>query len=113
MTGLDDLADKFNGGEGAYIPASSPPVPTALERLRAIRGVSFAWREGVSAGTRERELGVIAQEVESVFPEAVVTDPQSGYKLVDYAGLVAVLIEAVKELDRRVERLEAERGPVA
>ena len=80
-----------------------------MERVRRIRGVSFEWREGVHPRAGERELGVIAQEVEAVFPEAVSED-SSGYKLVDYGGLVAVLIEAVNELATRVEALEAERG---
>lgn len=45
-----------------------------------------------------RDMGVIAQEVEKVFPEAVVTDEVTGYKSVAYSKLVAPLIEAVKEL---------------
>ena len=57
-------------------------------------------------------IGVIAQEVEAVFPELVTTGAD-GIKRVDYAGLVGPLIEAVKELDARVraleERLERER----
>ena len=52
-------------------------------------------------------MGVIAQEVEKVFPELVTTDEQ-GRKKVEYEGLIAPLIEAVKELDERVRSLEAE-----
>ena len=52
-------------------------------------------------------MGVIAQEVEKVFPELVTTDDQ-GRKKVEYEGLIAPLIEAVKELDERVRSLEAE-----
>ena len=52
-------------------------------------------------------MGVIAQEVEKVFPELVTTDEQ-GRKKVEYEGLIAPLIEAVKELDDRVRSLEAE-----
>jgi hypothetical protein len=51
-------------------------------------------------------MGVIAQEVEAVFPELVHTD-ERGVKMVSYNGLVGVLIEAVKELDARLEDLEA------
>jgi len=91
--------------------------PSVVERVRRMRGVSYAWREGEQASSRvpglpgTRELGVIAQEVEAVFPEAVRTEAD-GYKSVDYMGLVAVLVEAVKELDERltaVERDQAER----
>jgi hypothetical protein len=50
-------------------------------------------------------MGVIAQEVEKVFPDLVETDEQ-GVKRVAYHGLVAPLIEAVKELDDRLRALE-------
>jgi uncharacterized small protein (DUF1192 family) len=52
-------------------------------------------------------MGVIAQEVEKVFPELVTIDEQ-GRKKVEYEGLIAPLIEAVKELDERVRSLETE-----
>jgi len=86
---------------------------SVLERVRRIRGVSYAWREDVEGAPRvsgppgTRELGVLAQEVEEVFPEAVRTD-RDGLKSVDYLGLVAVLVEAVKELDGRLASVEGE-----
>jgi len=55
---------------------------------------------------------VIAQEVEPVFPELVATGPE-GLKKVDYLGFIAVLIEAVKELDERVDELERSASPVS
>ena len=65
-------------------------------------------------------MGVIAQEVEALFPQIVLTD-KAGFKSVDYGKLTAVLIEAVKEqqvqiaglqkgqqaFDSRIETLEA------
>lgn len=53
-----------------------------------------------------RHLGLIAQEVEQVFPEAVRTMPD-GTKAVAYTQLIAVCIEAIKELNLKVEELEA------
>jgi hypothetical protein len=89
------------------------PTPTVLERLRMIRGVTFEWREGAekhqSYPGRNKEIGVIAQEVQAAFPEAVVED-EEGLLMVDYPGLVAALIESVKELAERVEALEARAG---
>jgi hypothetical protein len=52
-------------------------------------------------------LGVIAQEVEKVFPELI--SQESGYKSVRYNGLIGVLIEAVKELTQRIEKLENDK----
>ena len=86
-----------------------------LTRIRRIHGVSWEWRD--DEAVRARGLtpgatagGVIAQDVETAFPELVVTD-EEGYRSVDYNGLVGVLIEAVKELDSRLTALEREDEP--
>jgi Chaperone of endosialidase len=73
--------------------------------VRRLRGVSFEWSDDPRAPYQGKDLGVIAQEVEEVFPELVHTDAD-GYKRVNYLGLLAPLIEAVKELDARVQALE-------
>lgn len=85
-------------------------LENALDKVSELRGVSYEWSDA-SKGVGE-QMGVIAQEVEAVFPEAVSTDGQ-GYKSVAYAKLVAPLIEAVKELKKenaalkqRIEILE-------
>ena len=65
--------------------------------------MSWEWREG--EGERKADAGVIAQEVEEVFPEFIGTD-ERGFKTVNYTALVGVLIEAVKELDARLVALE-------
>jgi hypothetical protein len=113
------------------------PVPTALEKVRKLRGVTYHWNQKaldyftsdiekiVSAdpegkeGNRELEqrerdkrykelsrtnVGVIAQDVESVLPEAVSTD-EKGYKSVRYHYLIPLLIEAVKEQDKAFQEL--------
>lgn len=74
-----------------------------LDKLKGIRGVRFNWKDK-DAG-ESREIGVIAQEVEKVFPELVWTDPKSGYKLVKYDKLAPVLIEAIKEQQKEIEEL--------
>ena len=62
----------------------------------------------------EKDLGVIAQNVEKVLPE-LVREKESPYhddqtiKTVDYEKLTAVLIEAVKELQQKVEKLEKKK----
>ena len=87
-------------------------------RLRRITGVTWRWRDDAPAeAKRNPGIGVVAQDVEAVFPELVHTGPD-GFKRVDYKGLIGPLIEAVKELDDRVRELEArleelERRPAA
>jgi predicted RNase H-like nuclease (RuvC/YqgF family) len=46
-------------------------------------------------------MGAIAQDVEEVIPEAVVTDPKTGLKAIKYNALIAALIESVKDLDKQ------------
>jgi hypothetical protein len=90
-------------------------LTSVLDNIEKIRGVSFEWNSlaaSIGAEAGERQIGVIAEDVESAFPELVST-PDGGYKSVDYSKLTAVLIEAVKELRsenqelrRRIELLE-------
>ena len=82
----------------------------ALDKVKAIRGVTFDWKE-LSEEERKtihshegHDLGVIAQEVQAVYPE-LVHQRDHGYLSVDYVKLTAVLIQAVKELSAKVEEL--------
>ena len=76
------------------------PISNALEKIKQLNGVSFKW-----TGDGSAQIGFIAQEVETVFPEAVSTDKNSGYKSVQYGNLAAPLLEAVKELNLKYEVL--------
>ena len=79
-------------------------LKNALEDIKAIRGVSFNWKESGEPG-----IGVIAQEIKTIYPELtkVVTNINNEEQLVvNYDGLVGVLIEAVKSLSKKVEQLE-------
>ena len=85
-------------------------IGNAIHKVKQLRGVEYTWNEGSRKG--QREIGVIAQEVEEVVPEIVHEKklPFAGdevYKTVDYEKLVALLIESNKELAARVETLEA------
>jgi prepilin-type N-terminal cleavage/methylation domain-containing protein len=95
------------------------PVERALSRLLDLQGVSYTMKSG-----GQKNLGVIAQDVEKVFPELVTTG-QDGIKMVSYNGLIAPLIEAVRQLktdndalqakladqDKRLKALEAVKKP--
>jgi hypothetical protein len=66
---------------------------TGLESILKLQGVTYNWTESGAA-----DAGLIAQEVEAVFPNAVITDKQTGFKGVKYNYLIAPLIESTKEL---------------
>jgi hypothetical protein len=78
-------------------------IEGALDRVRRLRGVSFTWK-----GNGKRDIGLIAEEVGEVVPEVVAYEDNSrDAKSVDYARLVAVLIEAVKEQQQQLDELRA------
>ena len=75
-----------------------------------MRGVEFKWRTEEypdKSFDEGKKIGLIAQEVEKVLPEAVRTDKE-GYKSVEYADIVGVLVEAVKDLKKLNEALKAQ-----
>lgn len=72
----------------------------ALDLVRNLRGVTYTRKE-----TGKRGVGVIAQELAAVVPEAVQAN-ENGLLSVAYGNLVGVLIEAIKELTVRVEQIE-------
>lgn len=89
-------------------------IQGALESVSKIDGVIYDWNETYLADhgdvdgyfVRQDNSGVIAQQVEKVFPH-VVADREDGYKAVRYELLVPLLIEAIKELKAEIEVLKA------
>lgn len=77
----------------------------ALARVLGLRGTSY-YRKGDK--TKTRRIGLIAQEVREVVPEVVVED-EKGMLSISYGPLVALLIEAIRVIVRRLDRLEARK----
>ena len=73
-------------------------IEDSLNKVLKLRGVEFD-----KGG--QRQIGVIAQEVEKVIPEVVHQNDE--YKSVAYGNIVGLLIEAIKEQDEKIARLEA------
>lgn len=94
---------------GADVPDAT--AGDLLARLGTIEAVTWRWRDDETVRSRgltpgAKSSGVIAQDVEAVFPDLVTQDAE-GIRSVDYHGLLAVVLEAVKVLDARVQALEA------
>lgn len=91
------------------------PIENAVQKIMQLNGVYFEWKpttrfsvpdkDGkVSDGeevSKETQVGIIAQEVEKVFPEIVFTDGK-GVKSVDYTKLTPLLIQAIKEQQQTI-----------
>lgn len=98
-------------GSSAFMNASDKrlkenihTLENSLEKIHQLRGVRFHFTEDAQKtyhNSSREELGVIAQEVKKVFPQAVSKD-SSGIYSVAYSMLISPLIEAVKELDKKV-----------
>lgn len=85
-----------------------PVSSSALQDIHRINGYRFEWREDGPQPMRGTEVGLLAQEVEKVLPEAVTMAPFDGeYKTLKMNQQVtALLVEAIKELTSKVEALE-------
>ena len=79
-------------------------LESPLDKILKLRGVSYYWND-VKLYNDKKQIGLIAQEIEKVFPELVDTDHQ-GYKAVNYSRLVAPLVESVKALYFKFKTVE-------
>jgi ubiquinone biosynthesis protein UbiJ len=85
-------ATSFISTSDVRLKTDIQPIEGLASILR-LQGLRYRWRS-----TGEGDAGVLAQEVEKIFPDAVRTDPVTGYKGVKYLYLIAPLIESAKEL---------------
>ena len=81
------------------------PLADARENILKLRGVQFKWRDG--AEHEPFAMGLIAQEVEEVFPEVVGIGPD-GMKGINYSALIAPVIEVMKQQQAQIAELQAE-----
>ena len=88
------------------------PINNALCKVIGVTGNTFDWKElseeekRTIHGNTGRDVGVIAQEIESILPEAVTTR-DSGYKAVKYEKIIPLLIEAIKEQQKQIDELKS------
>jgi hypothetical protein len=111
--GGGETYDFYAGGSGTdYGSASSRrwknnirPIPNALSKLDSIRGVYFTWDE--QHGNKDA-VGFIAEEVGQVLPEIVVYETNGvDAQGMDYSKITPLLLQAIKELNQKVQELEA------
>ena len=90
------------------------PIDNALEKLKAITGYYFKENElakSLGYNNARRQVGVNAREVESILPEVVTEAPiDSQYLTVWYEKLVPLIIEAIKELDKKSCKCKCKKG---
>lgn len=86
------------------------PMAGALEKMLALRGVTFEWKEPQKQGNQTGfQMGMVGQEVEKIFPEWVSQDSE-GMRVVSIRGFEALTVEAVRELKQQNDQLRAQLG---
>lgn len=95
----------FNQSSDRNLKTNIQLISNSLSNTLKLRGVSYTWID--KSKPQKNQIGLIAQEVEAVYPEFVHTNEQ-GVKSVNYAQMVAVLIESIKELNTSIEKLQVE-----
>jgi chromosome segregation ATPase len=88
----------FNSSSDINLKKDIIEIENPLATIEQLHGVKFTWKSD-----DKKSIGIIAQEVEKVLPELV---SQGNVKSVDYNGIIAVLIEAIKELSTEVLELK-------
>lgn len=88
----------FNSTSDLNLKENVQVIENAIDKLVEISGVTFDWKE-----TKQVSAGVIAQDVEKVFPEVVKINE---YKTVNYNGLIGLLVESIKEQQKQIEELK-------
>lgn len=116
--------DVRTAASDARLKTNVQEIPDAVEKVKAIRGVTFDWVDDIESEydfhpMDKHDIGVIAQEVEAVLPELVDEAPfngnytektgkDHGFRTVRYDRMVALLIEAVKEQQTQIDALTAQ-----
>ena len=94
-------AQSFNATSDVAKKENIQTISGALESIDELRGVTYNLKADESKKTHH---GVVAQEIEKIFPDMVAGE--EGNKSVSYMEIIGVLVEAVKDLKKRVEELE-------
>ena len=79
-------------------------ISDALNKVLNLRGVEFDYKD---SGTHN--IGLVAEEVEKVLPDLVHTEDGTGIKSLAYQNIVAVLVEAVKDLKSEIDSLRKDK----
>jgi hypothetical protein len=114
------FTDAFKPGGGAWSNHSDlrlkqyiRPLDGALEKLLDLHGVFYEWKDPAKQGNLPGpQMGMIAQDVEKVFPQWISTDAD-GYKVLTVRGFEALAIEAFRTLKAENEQLRTQNESLA
>ena len=123
--GISATGDITSSASDKRLKENRKPISNAVEKVLKLKGITYDWIDNISevTGTEwnhtEKQAGLIAQDVQKVLPEAVSIAPfdkdgegksVSGkdYLTIDYARVVPLLVNAIKEQQVQIEELKKE-----
>lgn len=97
-------ATSFNATSDVRLKKEIKPLENSLEKICSLQGVEF---EFINDLIQRKNIGFIAQDIEKIIPQVVTTSEKGEqYKSVAYGNIVALLVEAIKELREEIETLK-------
>jgi prefoldin subunit 5 len=105
ITATGDITAFFTSDE--RLKENIQPITDALSKVESISGNEYNWKEGFEEihTKKGNDVGVIAQEIQKILPQAVI-ERDNGYLGVNYEKIIPLLIQSIKELSAKVDRLE-------
>jgi len=101
-TGVQGTGPYTNTSD-ATLKENVTTIPNALSMVQQLNGVYYTW---IKDPEHKRNIGLIAQDVQLLFPEVVSPSAMDGKLGIAYSPLIAVLINAIKELKAEVDALK-------
>jgi hypothetical protein len=98
---------EFTNTSDRRLKENISPIQDGMQRLMQLDPVQYQWKADLNeedAHQARKQLGLIAQDVEKVLPELVITN-DDGLKSVNYIGLIPVLIKSIQDLKKETEEL--------
>ncbi len=99
--GSSTIANAYLMYSDQSLKNSVRPLTRTANRVLDLRPVTYRWNQ-----SKLQDVGFLAQEVESVFPELVHTDAETDVKSVDYIRLIPYLVDALKMQQAEIEALK-------
>ncbi|MBS1651335.1 MAG: tail fiber domain-containing protein, partial [Bacteroidetes bacterium] len=82
-------------------------IPNSLQQIKRLRSITFKWNNVLDSGMAGTHAGFIAQEVDTVIPQLVKTNPNTGIKSLAYTEIIPYLVKAMQQQQRQIEKQDS------
>jgi len=106
MGALGGVVSNIPGFSDPAVKTDVAPHREGLSAIKALSTYDWTYNEKVPALKGKKASGVMATDLEKILPSAVTVDPDTNFKMVDYSAVLASSVNAIKELDEKIERLK-------